>query len=791
MGLAQCVGWCSRALVPTNTLHSLQSNFKRIATDRDHEGMVDLMNEIVQHQWPFMDEWFRALMKAQVEPQLAKLSIQGFLEVRLGETVTLGNQPFKFQVQKVDTFQQESTSASNPHEPPFMNIIVFSVLDWQGNAVVDVRMGGNVELTLHSIRMKGVMILELVKMSSMPPWFSGMRLYMPDQPELDMQIKSKIFGNVINFHGESVAFAVRTALLKSLSKTLVLPNCFAASVGDRIDNFNAKAIRPEGVLRIGLLSVVGLEATASQNWLGNKNSRRKKDPEVEVKVSLGALKFNYPMSTCAAVPSWGDLAVMDYIVTRPNVQMAKITLKEESWQFSAEAMVSVKELIEDHSHNNPDRRPVILQAADGSPCFLEIATEWKVASQVEIPRPWSLGPSRDLTGLLVVDIFHATNLPREGRDVTHWVAATFFRNQRGPKKQEYVKQMASEKASMEQVTQNSVAKSPAEQGLLLLRKLRLSADLQRAVGVELERDDHQRTLVVAEKFWKERMRCRQSPEYTASIADFGGSDIVDVALDYPCYFHLDRNKCGRIVLNVYRRRNKGEATNNYPQLVGSAEMDIQSLDLAAGKYTVVSAPLHGFDGHVVPTVHFRVSIKSLDTSYRAADPVTFNTQASARPKKGAVLAGLQEAAQWLRRQRRAEHSSGGSSSSSSNVILDPPEFKSASDPAFASQQSPHPFVCPRAKTYAFSPEGSIEEEERTSATRLKSPSMFGRSPRSPGMASPSRGRDQDGPPQGSVGSDSTETGGLSGSSLHPNNARSRGFRSMVMGRVQRAKEARK
>eukprot|EP00971_Amphidinium_carterae_P318931 6339769-Amphidinium_carterae.1 len=56
---------------------------------------------------------------------------------------------------------------------------------------------------------------------------------------------------------------------------------------------------------------------------------------------------------------------MDYIVTRPNVQMAKITLKEESWQFSAEAMVSVKELIEDHSHNNPDRRPVILQAADG------------------------------------------------------------------------------------------------------------------------------------------------------------------------------------------------------------------------------------------------------------------------------------------------------------------------------------------------------------------------------------------------------------------------------------------
>eukprot|EP00971_Amphidinium_carterae_P264877 5254112-Amphidinium_carterae.1 len=43
-------------------------------------------------------------------------------------------------------------------------------------------------------------------------------------------------------------------------------------------------------------------------------------------------------------------------------------------------------------------------------------------------------------------------------------------------------------------------------GLLLLRKLRLSADLQRAVGVELERDDHQRTLVVAEKFWKDTVK---------------------------------------------------------------------------------------------------------------------------------------------------------------------------------------------------------------------------------------------------------------------------------------------
>mmetsp|Transcript_11950 Transcript_11950/g.27936 ORF Transcript_11950/g.27936 Transcript_11950/m.27936 type:complete len:823 (+) Transcript_11950:95-2563(+) len=808
MGLSQCVGWCSATLRQSQLtqLPHLPPIFSRLRDEDedDRQGFVDLMNEIIRHQWPFMNEWFQVLMKAQVEPQLAKLSIQGFLDFRLGDTVTLGDKPFKLQVEKIDSFHQESTSAANPDEPPFQNMIVFCLLDWQGNAVVDIRMGGNVELTMHSIRMKGIMIVELVRMSSVPPWFSGIRMYMPDEPDLDMQVKSRIFGGVINFHGESVAIAVKKALLRSLSKQMVLPNCFATPVGDRIDTFNAKAIRPEGVLRIGLLTASGLHGSQKRTW-SSTSSRRQKDPVVEVKISLGALKFDYPLSTMqehpswtdGAVPMWTDGAVMDFLVTRPNVQMARVTLKDESSLFKAEVMVSVTDLIERYGHNNPDKTPLMFVGDSGAMCFLHIATEWKVASHVEVPRPWSLGPSRDLTWVLVVDVFHATNLPREGHDVAHWVVTSFHRNQRGPKKQDSVKRMASELAWIEQTTQNCVAKTPGEQGLVLLRKLRLSADLQTVLGLDLEQADHPKTLALAERFWKERMKCRQSQESLAMQQEYYHNhnriDLLDVAWDFPCYFHLDGNKCGRLSLNVYRRSSKGDASNKNPTFVGSAEIDIDTLRLALGRYTIVSAPLKGHDGSSMPPMlHFRISMKSLETSYRAVDPVTFHDKTFTAPAKRATLmAGLRDAAHWLKRQRSPLSPSSAPSAASSSAQMPAHRAWSSERPGDALLEGSHLAAPSYHSESAVQPPDEVGSagSSRLGFSSLKrgsSPSAFStlrspRSPKPPGVAPPPDDAHSE---AGSVGGRSTKAHGDSGG---PNMVSPRrGFRTFIADNVQKA-----
>eukprot|EP00913_Durusdinium_trenchii_P009182 g8631.t1 len=278
---AGCVTACSPAIEPLPK-KVLSSEPKEISELWPGE---ELLNDVIQRLWPSISEWFQRKLKAELEPELKK--------------------------QLLDIVEFEATifAARN------------GATDYSGDGqiTVGIRAGGGGavgHVALTKLKLRGKIVVELAHLTHLPPWFSGIRIYFPDMPEVDLTIDAKVF--VLDAFCDTASL-VKTRVLKVLREAVanacVLPSRLVLETTTGVDHFRLHHPRPRGVLRTQLEVQSSAEAelreeapaesrypylNALNSWLFDSS---RPTSLTSIQVALGACTRN-----CAS----GD--VLDFVV---------------------------------------------------------------------------------------------------------------------------------------------------------------------------------------------------------------------------------------------------------------------------------------------------------------------------------------------------------------------------------------------------------------------------------------------------------------------------------------------
>jgi len=285
---------------------------------------------------------------------------------------------------------------------------------------------GSISLT--KIEVQGKIVLEVVRMHSEPPWFSGIRLFFPDAPEIQIEVETAAalgLDAVIDFRTR-VEQIVAHKLLDLVKDNAVLPNCIAHRTSSELDHFSLKHIYPEGVLTIKLLSsTVNLETCSGMTV---------QESEVCVGAESKVLK---------------PLEKADFLVCDRRRQMLRLTAIDSYGAVIGRTACDISELADavrfvdgecitfsEHCLQLKSTEPE--HSYEG--VYINIATFWREIkgpyrtsannadeSRISIDRhTFQDELSFEKKWLLVVDLFNACCLPPVESGTMHWVTVKVF-----------------------------------------------------------------------------------------------------------------------------------------------------------------------------------------------------------------------------------------------------------------------------------------------------------------------------------------------------------------------------
>ena len=122
------------------------------------------------------------------------------------------------------------------------------------------------KVTVENIQVRGTIVIELVKLSQKPPWFSGLRVYFPDPPVVDLSIHSTVVGLLSVKMDRFKETMIQVLRDRIIARSAVLPNRFCMGVGDCMDELLLRHWHPEGVLRVCILKAQGLSNPCDVKW---------------------------------------------------------------------------------------------------------------------------------------------------------------------------------------------------------------------------------------------------------------------------------------------------------------------------------------------------------------------------------------------------------------------------------------------------------------------------------------------------------------------------------------------
>ncbi|CAJ1382075.1 unnamed protein product [Effrenium voratum] len=180
----------------------------------------ELVNDVIHRLWPSISEWFRRKLKAELEPELKKQ----LLDIVEFEDLGLGTAPMRLE-------GITSSMCTEEWDDNVLKVIKCAGdLDYSGDGEITVgiragRGGAMGRVVLTDLRLKGKIVLELAQLIPVAPWFTGVRIYFPDMPQVDLNIDAKVF--VLDAFCDTAAL-VKTKVLKVLREAVasvcVLPS---------------------------------------------------------------------------------------------------------------------------------------------------------------------------------------------------------------------------------------------------------------------------------------------------------------------------------------------------------------------------------------------------------------------------------------------------------------------------------------------------------------------------------------------------------------------------------------
>lgn len=523
---------------------------------REYKGQ--LVNEILVAQWPFISKWFELILRDQVEPLVQKLMPAG-ITFSFGQEVSLGNTPL--QLRRVNISSIKEISLQGDQE--LTSVRIGGWVNWRGDSAVDVDITGG-SVSAKNLTLKAPIVIELVKLRTKPPWFSGLRVYFPGIPTIDMKVEAKVlnFNSGLGFVKHKIAKALATLI----GRHAVLPNRFGVAFGDGIDTFDLKYPRPVGVLRIVVLEAVGLRAYSGAPWW-RFDARREATADPYVEVSVGSCTRTTKTVKQVLTPKWGEEAVFDFVVDDPDRQCACFTVKDEdygllSWKpsdFLGQTHLEVSRLVDRQGAERGRMVPELWLQLWGEfgrlpQGKLRVRAQWRECADEtdldnfsEIPSLsscWTIGVPSEAAFHLAADVYYATALPEAGADVPHWASVSIVDGH-----------LPGAAAPPALETHNAVAVRPAEHGLALLRRQNVPNEV-----IEAFEDDPRRAHIL----WRRRVQAGLAP------GEEEADGTVDAVWERSLSFLVDSLEAATLHVSVLRAAN-GKTRADGGIVMGTAE----------------------------------------------------------------------------------------------------------------------------------------------------------------------------------------------------------------------------
>lgn len=416
-----------KGMLHTLSAASLPYFSSGVADPTTEPNNTELVNALIATKWKFISQWFRQTMKSSAEPLLQDLLaayIPG-IRVAIGDICGLGSTPVCLRNIRTETHRERLPGEDEDIE----NLQIVGFLDYVGG-VIDLDftlIGGELgKMTADAIQIRGDIVIELVKLSREPPWFSGIRVYFPDTPTVDLSVHSKVVGLVSVGMARFKDTLVEVLRDKVIAPMSVLPNRICVGIGHSMEDAKLRHWQPEGVLRIAMIRGQGFSNPCDPKWYMPLRStwvEKKVAPFVEL--SLGSAKSRTTTTGKTLNPVWekedGSEEVHDFLVVDQAKQNVQIAVRNRTTaEILGCADLSVTKIIE-----NPHikERWLPLESKGGSVC---LKAQWRPFAPegdrdaIHLPNYWGLGGAVSNSVQLIVDVFHIAGLLPAEDGTEHW-----------------------------------------------------------------------------------------------------------------------------------------------------------------------------------------------------------------------------------------------------------------------------------------------------------------------------------------------------------------------------------
>mmetsp|Transcript_4970 Transcript_4970/g.14522 ORF Transcript_4970/g.14522 Transcript_4970/m.14522 type:complete len:781 (-) Transcript_4970:69-2411(-) len=488
----------------------------------------ELLNSLIKEVWEFVSLWFENKMRQDVERAIQNVMPAG-IGFQFGDACNLGRTPMTMHAPVTTTYMQPGSSEGEDIE----NVRIVGELQYHGDCRLEASVSaGKVMVT--DLTLAGAIVIELIRMVPRPPFFSGIRLYFPNPPEVDLQVESAMLG--LNMSFAFIRGTIIQALSGVIAKSVVLPNRFAFTFAKDLDPFPLRHPRPQGVLRVAVLEARGL-----------RDPGRMLSVDPFVAVSVGSTTWSTPPAKGTLSPRWDGSAVHDFFVMDRLAQVLRVEVRDadngylgsqalKKSDFLGRVEATIADLVDAQHGSVPCERWLEL-GADGREGLGEVRlqVQWRPLANVKnlslglASNPeencWTLGKKETSTWVLFIGVYAATMLPPAPDGTRHWVSVAVAEAEGG-----------GELARVETVAGRSL--TPVQKDLEALCHLGLSAQaMAEALGCDVAR-----VLGYLDR--------REGHPSLSSSAVRGS--LVDVEWDAPVLLLLESVRSVRMTATVWR-----------------------------------------------------------------------------------------------------------------------------------------------------------------------------------------------------------------------------------------------
>jgi len=373
------------------------------------------LNTIVDHLWSRMSKYATEVIVNEVQPALREnlpAALQGLTFD--AAKCHLGHRPLEFR--RVHIVREGQVTANGD-----MNNLVFKArLDWDADCSILLNFSGQrrgfmnlnppIDLGIKGLRIKGVMVLELVGLSDAPPFFEGVRAFFNNRPHIDIDFQGTA-QRMLNLG--LIKRKIIDVIANEIRSAMVLPNRLGYALSPESDIFAIKCPPPEGILTLTVWSADGLLAMDTP-WF----SRPSSDPYVTVE--CGAFRFQSDTKFKTLSP------VFEYTATIPVTEAAHQRVRFELFDldylsnddFLGRLSVSVASMIKWGNNRRVKLKLEDESGVRGGNGSITISATWeplRLATEVgHFDRP----------GIVFVGVQSLSNIARFGNGATYWVTAS-------------------------------------------------------------------------------------------------------------------------------------------------------------------------------------------------------------------------------------------------------------------------------------------------------------------------------------------------------------------------------